>query len=357
MDELSSVTVSAIPAEEDFADAPALGGDRALRVQVVTLAGDGIAGYVDDVGAAARFNYPYNVACDEAGNVFVADTSNHRIRRIAPDGTVTTLAGDGLAGHIDGAGATARFNYPRGVAVDGAGNVYVGDTDNDRIRKITPQRVVSTFSGEGVRGFADGARAAARFYHPNGLAVDQAGNVYVADASNRKVRKVSPGGTASTLAGDAISGYADGLGTEARFNSPRAVAVDAAGTVFVADYGNSRIRKVSREGRVTAFAGDGRGCHLDGVGTAASFNDPTGVAVDAAGNVFVADSESHCIRQITPDGVVTTIAGDGKGLADFADGSGALARFNTPRGLWVAANGIIYVADTLNHCIRKITLG
>ncbi|MDB5096774.1 MAG: hypothetical protein JWM80_1195 [Cyanobacteria bacterium RYN_339] len=339
------------------AGAPALGGDRANRTHVRTLAGEGVEGFTDGPGSTARFNKPWDVAVAAGGTVYVADHSNHRIRKITPDGTVSTLAGDGVAGHVDGEGHLARFNYPRGVAVDPVGNVYVADTDNDRIRKITPQGMVSTLSGIGTQGYVDGPRVMARFAYPNGVTVDGLGNVYVADAANRRIRKVSPGGTASTLAGDGYQGYADAAGREARFSSPRGIAVDDLGYVYVADLGNSRIRMVSPTGQVSTVAGDGRGVHADGVATAASFCDPCALAVDAAGILYVADSDNHCIRMIGPGGVVETVAGDGERVADFADGSGPEARFSCPRGIAVGPSGRIYVADTMNHCIRVITLG
>lgn len=343
----------------EAAIAPLLGGSRALRTRVETIAGDGLEGYVDDVATAARFNCPRDLALDAAGNLFVVDTGNHRIRMIAPDGRVSTVAGDGVAGYLDGSGPVARFAFPRAVALDAAGNLYVADTDNDRIRKIDRRDpaspVVSTLSGGGTRGWLDGTRAVAQFYHPNGVALDAAGNVYVADASNRVIRKVSPGGTATTLAGDGVGGYCDALGAEARFNSPRAVDLDAAGNLYVAEFGNSRIRKVTPAGLVTTLAGDGRGAYRDGLGAEASFKDPCGIAVDAGGHVYVADSENHCIRRIDATGLVTTLAGGGQAIGDYADGSGAEARFSTPRGLCLGPEGVLYVADTMNHCIRRIT--
>lgn len=341
------------------AEAPALGGHRALLARVETLAGDGLEGFAEGVGPQARFYRPWDVAVDQAGHVFVADAGNHRIRQIAPDGSVSTLAGDGEGGFLDGPGAMARFRWPRALAVDRAGNVYVADTDNHRIRKIDRRDpahpVVSTFCGDGVRGSVDGARASARFDNPWGIAVDEDGFVYVSDAAGYRVRKLSPGGRASTIAGDGVAGYADGAAAEARLQSPRAVAVDALGNVYVADQGNSRIRRISRAGMVTTVAGDGRGRHVDGLGVAASFRDACGLAVDAFGVLFVADTDNHCIRRIDQDGKVETLAGDGRGEADYADGSGPLARFSSPRGLCVGPAGVVYVADTLNHCIRRLT--
>lgn len=336
------------------AEAPVLGGDRAAPRRVDTFAGDGFDGFADGVGPAARFNLPWGVACDELGNLYVADSANHRIRKITPDGTVSTLAGDGVSGYLDGEALEARFSYPRDLAIDRNGALYVADNGNNRIRKISAQGMVTTLSGDGVRGFYDGPRVYARYSLPNGIVVDAAGHCYVTDTTNYRIRKISPGGTASTFAGDGVAGYADAPGTEARFSSPRGLAIDAHGNLYLVECGNSRVRKISPEGVVTTVAGDGRGKHADGEALAASFKEPCGIAVDPAGNLYVADSDNECIRMISPEGHVETIAGDGKGVADYADGSGPLARFNSPVGLCVGPAGDIYVSDSKYHCIRRI---
>ena len=328
---------------------------REARVQ--TLAGDGIPGFVDGPMGEARFDHPWSVALDAAGSLYVADTSNHRIRKIAREGVVTTFAGEGRQGWADGLAAFARFGWPRGVAVDAAGNVYVADSDNNRIRRITPQGAVTTLAGDGSRGFVDGARGVARFDYPWGVACDAAGNVVVADAGNRRIRKVSPGGTATTVAGDGVAGFHDGPGAQARLASPRTIAIAADGALVFADHGNSRIRVVTPAGAVATIAGDGRGAWRDGPGPQASFKDACGVAFGPDGTLYVADSDNHCIRAIGPDGVVTTIAGAPGAAPDLADGAGAAARFNSPRGLTVGPDGAIYVADTLNHAIRRLIPG
>ena len=212
---------------------------------VSTLAGSGVPGFADGPGATAQFRNPVGVAVDAAGNVYVADHSNSRIRKVSPAGVVSTLAGSGLYGFSDGPGATAQFGGPTGVAVDAAGNVYVADLGNQRIRKVSPAGVVSTLAGSGVSGFADGPGATAQFNLPLGVAVDSAGNVYVADGINQRIRKVSPAGVVSTLAGSGVFGFADGPGATAQFWGPTGVAVDSAGNVYVAEGGNQRIRKVS----------------------------------------------------------------------------------------------------------------
>jgi sugar lactone lactonase YvrE len=315
----------------------------------------------DGTGAAAHFWHPSGVAVDNAGNVLVADSSNSTVRKVTSGGVVTTLAGTaGVVGSMDGTGAAALFQYPEGVAVDNAGNVYVVDTSNHTIRKITSNGVVTTLAGTaGVSGSADGTGTAAQFSDPLGVAVDSIGNVYVADAyNNHTIRKIAPGGVVTTYAGTAgLSGGADGTGPAARFYYPAGVAVDSAGNLFVADRSNSAIRMIAPGGVVTTVAGrEGRPGSADGTGVAARFGYPAGVAVDSAGNLFVADRGAHTIRRITPGGVVTTYAGTA-GISGAADGTGAAAQFESPSGVAVDNGGNVYVADTSYSTIRKITPG
>jgi hypothetical protein len=326
---------------------------------VTTLAGlAGTEGSADGTGSAAQFAGPEDAAVDSAGNVYVADTGNDTIRKVAPGGVVTILAGlVGTEGSADGTGSAARFNGPEAVAVDSARNVYVADTGNETIRKITPGGVVTTLAGlVGTEGSADGTGSAAQFAGPESVAVDSAGNVYVADTGNDTIRKVTPGGVVTTLAGLAGSpGSADGTGSAARFNGPEGVAVDSAGNVYVADTGNDTIRKVTPCGVVTTLAGlAGTEGSADGTGSAAQFNGPEGVAVDSAGNVYVVDTGNDTIRKVTPGGVVTTLAGLAGGPGS-ADGPGSAARFNKPKGAAVDGAGNVSVADTENSTIRKVT--
>src|SRR5947209_1839517 len=323
----------------------------------VTFAGQTIPGSADGTGNAASFNGPFGVSVGSAGNVYVADTSNSTIRKITPGGVVSTLAGTaGSVGSTDGTGSAARFKSPSGVAVDSSGNLYVADTDNHTIRKITPAGVVSTLAGlAGTSGSTDGTGSGARFNFPGGVAVDSGNNVYVADSSNNTIRKITPAGAVSTLADTAgASGSDDGTGSAARFNFPFGLAVDSAGNVDVADTSNSTIRKGTPAGVVSTRAGTagGRGSD-DGTGSVARFNFPAGVTVDSSGNVYVADSSNNTIRKITPAGVVTTLAGLAPpGARDSADGVGSAARFNDPIGVTVDSAGKVYVADTGNNTIR-----
>jgi hypothetical protein len=343
---------------------------------VTTLAGPAWpTGSVDGTGSAARFGGPEGIAVDSGGNVYVADWSS-TIRKISPGGVVTTIAGGAGECFADGAGRDARFCQPTGVAADGAGNIYVADWGNNVIRKISPQGTVTTLagntsitdqSGRPASGYADGPGNVARFNWPRGIAVDRAGNVFVAEQNNHTIRKITPAGVVTTLAGNALiknqngdpkGGYADGTGAAARFNTPEGVAVDGAGDVYVADSGNQMIRKITPEGVVTTIAGtsldsDGDGWpdggYADGTGSAARFNGPYGVAVDRGGNVYVTDN--GMLRKVNPTGVVTTLAGQ-PGSTGSADGTGSAARFNELGGVAVDSAGNLYVADFVNNTIR-----
>jgi hypothetical protein len=329
-----------------------------LPVTLEVLAGDiGGSGNADGTGAAARFANPSGVAIDSGGNIYVADSTNSTIRKVTAAGVATTLAGTArLTGGVDGTGAAARFNLASGVAVDGAGNIYVADRFNHTIRKVTATGVTTTVAGTvGVAGSTDGTGTAARFNFPFGLAVDSAGNIYVADSNNHTIRKINTAGAVTTLAGAAgMFGSRDGTGTVARFNTPTGVAVDSVGTVYVADAGNHTIREVTTAGVTTTLAGvagvPGGG---DGTGTEARFDSPNGVAVDGAGTVYVADAGNHTIRKVTSAGVTTTVVGTA-GMAGSTDATGAGARFDNPAAVAVDSAGTIYVADFFNHAIRKV---
>jgi sugar lactone lactonase YvrE len=391
-------------------------GEPGFEEPVAWSVSAGNVGSVDGIGSAARFNSPCGVAVDDAGNLFVADTRNHRIRKVTPDGLVTMLAGGpgargtdgdtngampmlgpdgqladgpGASGTNDGTGRAARFYRPESVAVDHAGNAFVADTMNNTIRKVTSAGVVTTLAGipgdcyprggfatagampiyDGpayaehryrmVTEFvahltADGTGSAAGFNGPGGVTVDRTGNVFVADTFNQTIRKITPAGLVTTLAGGPGSiGSADGTGRSARFNFPYSVAVDQAGNVFVADTMNHTIRRVTPSGVVTTLAGTaGTPGTNDGTGQSARFSMPTGVAVDRAGSLFVADSGNATIRKVTGAAVVTTIGGT-PGVTGWADGVGTSAQFCSPRGIAVDRAGCLYVTDSCNNRISK----
>jgi sugar lactone lactonase YvrE len=308
---------------------------------------------VDGKGPAARFYSPWGPAVDASDNVWVADRDNNTIRKVTPAGEVITVAGaPGVSGAADGIGAAARFNKPSSVAVDESGTVYVADAWNYTIRKITPEGMVTTFAGAaGARGSTDGAGPDARFSYPDALALDQAGNVLVADTSNGTIRSITPEGLVTTFAGTAGSKKSvDGIGPDARFASPASITVDALGWILVLD---GKLRKISPDGVVTTLdvkeASPGKGDTL----STATFSQPNGVAVDGTGNVFVADSGSNSIYKVTPAGIRTTLAG-GESYGS-ADGAGAEARFKNPRGLAIDRAGNILVGDADNDTIRKIS--
>jgi sugar lactone lactonase YvrE len=318
---------------------------------VSTLAGSGAAGFVNATGTAAKFNSPIGVAVDAAGNVYVGDQGNNMIRKITATGVVSTFAGSVTSGYANGIGTSAKFFNPMGLAVDLSGNVYVADNNNHRIRKITPAGVVTNLAGSGVAGFADGTGTAAQFSRPNGITVDASGNVYVGDSANNRIRKITPSGVVTTFAGSGAQGYADGTAISAQFYGPTGLFVDATGNVYVADNRNNRIRKITPSGVVTTLAGSGVQGYADGNGTSAQFFAPMGVAVDGSGNVYVADNLNNRIRKITPLGVVSTFAGSVWGSIN---GSVTAAQFNAPMGIAISTSGNIYVADRWNESIRKI---
>jgi sugar lactone lactonase YvrE len=415
---------------------------------VMALFAGNVGGYgnVDGTGTAARFNGPNAVATDSGGNVYVADTYNSTIRKISPAGVVTTLAGTAeVTGSTDATGAAASFSEPQGIATDSAGNVYVSDTQNCTIRKITPVGAVTTLAGTaGQCAYLNDNGAAARFNKPRGIAVDSDGNVFVADSETNSIRKITPSGDVSTfaegggidfpnglaidsdrnvyvvndpnnvgeilkitteaavsvlipgapgfvpsgiavdsdfnvyvsysnynviakfdallnaslLAGSdtGLDGYVDATGNAARFNYPLGIAIDSAGNVYVAEGGNTVIRKITSLGAVTTLAGAAYEYgDANGTGAAARFDLPNGFATDRAGNVYVADTDNNSIRKITPTGVVTTFAGSATGLAGNTDGPGTTALFDAPWGVATDSSDNVYVADYNNDTIRKIT--
>lgn len=325
------------------------GGDpgEPTPLQVTTLAG-GTQGSADGTGAAAQFDGLNDLAVAPNGTIYVADTRNHRIRAITPTGTVTTFAGS-TQGHLDVYRTNSRFSSPYSLALAADGSLYVADTNNHSIRVIRPNGLVNTLVGG--QGYADGTGGAARFQNPYGLTVAPDGNIYVADTVNHRIRRVTPTGTVTTLAGG-NNGYSDGTGGAAAFSYPTGIVAADDSTLYVTDLGNGRIRAVTPTGTVTTVAGTAGEGFADGTGAAARFNNPWGIVVGSDGTVYVADTRNHRIRAVTPSGTVTTFAG---GSGGNNDGTTVDARFNQPAGLAFAPDGTMYVADRNNSRVRKIT--
>ena len=341
----------------------------AQSLVITTLAGQAGAasGYINATGSAARFYDPRGPAVDTNGNIYVADSVNNVIRKVTPAGVVTTFTGTQSGGYLDGTTSTALFSNPRGVAISSGGVIYIADWGNNAIRSIGPTGAVTTVAGcppavcpaGSPPGATDGPAALARFSIPTGVATDSNGNVYVADYGNNTIRKIA-GGSVSTPAGLAgVHGSTDGTGSAALFFSPVSVAVDGSGNVYVADFSNDTIRKMTPAGVVTTLAGlAGFVQYADGTGSAARFIDPLSVATDSSGNVYVGDG-ANTIRKITPSGVVTTVAGcppascPAGAPSGTADGTGSAAGFHSPYGLVVDSSGHVYIADTVNNAIRK----
>lgn len=330
---------------------------------VTTLAGDGAPGVQDAaVPAQSRFHNPFGVAVDALGNVYVADAGeSNRIRKIAAKtSAVTTLAG-GAEGFADGAGASAAFNTPSALAIDANGNLYVADTSNNRIRKVTPEGMVSTLAGDGTTGSRDGASGAAQFNAPVGVAVDRSGErVYVADTYNDRIRLITTGdGQVTTLAGGSAPGYADGASRDARFDTPCALVSTPDGELFIADTGNRRLRKLSKDGQVSTLDL----ANADGSPFNEAF-EPLGLARTHDNFLYVTERERGRIWQIAPDGRIARLiagdvspGGDGGGSSDNNSGASGDSglRFNQPAGIAVDGSGALYVTDSANYLVRKLT--
>jgi sugar lactone lactonase YvrE len=359
------------------------GGVFAQSLTVTTFVGQAdTRGSADGTGTAARFFGPSGIVADGAGGFYVADALNNTIRRISAGGVVTTVAGGNIneitnlpdRGYADGTGRDALFSTGYAVtagadgpiiaanygtltmARDSSGNLYMADTLNHVIRKISSSGVVTTLAGSaGNSGSANATGSAAQFSSPFGVGVDSSGNVYVADAGNNLIRKITSAGVVTTVAGKdgSNAGNTDGAGADARFNNPTGLVSDGAGTLYVADTNNQTIRKITSGGTVTTYAGRaGEKGSSDGLATVASFNNPSGLTLDSAGNLYVVDTGNSTIRKITTNGIVSTVAGL-PGSAGSADGTGNAARLTTPYGVAVDGSGNVYIADSGNNVIRK----
>ncbi|MNK10165.1 Levanase precursor [compost metagenome] len=323
----------------------------------MTVAGKGENGYTNGVKANARFSNPIDIAFDKNGNAYVTEDGTKCIRKISAFGDVTLFAGanNSKTGLEDGFGAAARFTTPLGIAVHPiTGDIYVADAN--RIRKISPTGLVSTFAGaeNNAVGYADGSPAHAKFNYLSDIAIDDDGNIYVADRNNNRIRKYTAAtNTFTTIAGSS-AGFADGNGAQAQFKGPTQLAVDANGNVFVSDRGNFRIRKITSKGVVTTIAGNGSNVSSDGNGNSAGMSDPFGIAVAQDGNIYVSEYNRHAIRKIDTKGNVSTLSGG----AEFglADGIGTKAKLKNPAGIIAAADGNLYFVERANATVRTVLL-
>lgn len=323
---------------------------------VTTIAGSALmTGTNNGPAATALFSDPTGLAMDSIGNLYIADNQNHVIRKLSTNGIVSTIAGQaGRPGSADGTGTNAFFNNPSGIAIGTNGLLYVTDTGNNTIRCIATNGVVTTLAGlAGQTGATNASGTLARFNSPLGIAIDPAGMIFVADSGNHLIRKVTPSGAVSTFAGrPGVWGTNDGSGTTALFNGPVGLALDSNTNLFVSDANNQTIRKITPAGIVTTWAGTpGVDGLVDGTGNAALFRQPAELKMDRNNNLYVVDSFNHNIRRITTNGTVTTVAG----LADnsgTSDGFGSQSRFFNPYGLAIDHNGNLRIADTYNQTIR-----
>lgn len=338
----------------------------AQQFTISTVAGNGLVGYWGDGGqAAAAVVRPYCIATDAAGNYYISDWIGNAVREVTANGVINTIAGNGTLGYSgDGGPATsAQLNTPCGVVVDPAGDIYIADTGNDVVREVTPDGNINTIAGNNTRGYSgDGsAPASAQLYSPTGLALDAAGNLYISDCGNNVIRVVTPGaGTIFTLAGNIEPGYSGdgGPAGNAQFSYPKGLAMDSSGNLYIADFGNSAIRKITPGGTITTIAGNGTAGYFGDGGPAASaeLSYPISVAADSSGNVFIADTSNQRVREVQASGTIVTVAGDGTpGYAgDGGPSTGAL--LNYPGALAVnSQTGGIYIGDWDNNVVRLLT--
>jgi len=322
--------------------------------RVVPFAGTGIPGHMDGPKADAQFNWPTDVAVAPDWTVYVADFGNNRLRVISPEGTVRTLAG-GDAGFADGSGKVARFSGPNGIVLGPDGALYVADAGNARIRRVAPDGTTTTLAGDGVRGLQDGPGAEARFAYPTGLAFGPERRLYVVDRWAHCVRQVAPDGTVTTVAGNGVPGFVDGPGSEARFDNPLSAAWDPQWGLVVTDSGNHALRRVDPDGTVSTLMGGPFPRAADGPPERAGFYWDTGIVSDGRGGLYVADAQNHKVRRLTRTRYLTTVAGSGhQGVVDGPDRQAAFA-FITGLTLDPADN--LLVADSGANRIRRIVRG
>ena len=330
------------------------GGSVPLEPVVSTFAGTGIIGSTDGNGSTSQFNLPTVVVFDNEENLIVVDRSNHKIRKITPSGIVSTLAGTGAIGSTNGAALSATFRYPDGAIVDSNGNIFITDQSNHTIRKIDENGIVSTFAGDGLAGYLDGNGIATKFRYPAAMAIDENDNLFIADWGNHCIRKITPLGVVSTYAGiGGNSGNIDGNTSVAKFNGPTGLCFDNNGNLYVADYSNYKIRKVDTSGNVSTFCGSGVAGNTDGDAFTARFNKPAVITFDGIDTFYVTDDSNHNVRKVDLLGNVSTFAGIGVNGA--TDGLASTSSFKSLTGIVAKNKDELFIADYGNHKIRKIT--
>ena len=340
---------------------------NAQSFTINTILGNGTAGFGGDGcsstnNISCNLNYPYGVASDDSGNVYIADWQNNKIRKVNTSGIISTFAGMLFKGYSgDGGPATiAKLNCPTGVAIDKKGNVYIADDSNNVIRMVNTSGIISTVAGDSIAGFSGdgGAAIVAELKYPTGVALDTIGNIYVADQANNRIREINSSGIITTLAGTGFAGYSGNAGpaTSAELNFPFGCTADGGGNVYIADTKNNRIRKISTGGIITNIAGNGFAFYSGngGPATAASLNTPYGVLLDKSGNIYIADTHNNCIRKVDASGIITTFACQQTGGWSGDGGPDSLAQMSYPFGLTMDGANNIYVADTYNDRVRKI---
>jgi sugar lactone lactonase YvrE len=329
---------------------------RYIYTAITSYFTGGQKGFADGPPASVKFEGPYKIIFDTKGTLYMTDQGNCMVRKIAPDGTVTSIAGTPHSGFKDGKGDLALMKFPIGIDLGPDGSIYVADHQNNAIRKISPDGTLSTIAGDPDReGLMDGDLKTARFKKPYGVKLDQAGTLWICDTENGLIRKIAPDGQVSTFAGS-TPGYADGKLREAKFYFPAHLTFDGSGNIYVADKHNHCIRKITSDGMVSTFAGkpEQKG-FKDGSSKDAMFNQPSNVQIDNMDNLYVTDLYNHCIRLIYPDGMVTTLAGQ-PGNLGYLEGSGAEAKFYYPQGSTFDNDGNLYVTDSFNNRVRKVTI-